>query len=217
MEQKYSKADQYYKSALKVNPNSKEAIYNLANSSYKQGRLDEALKGYEKYVSMENKNLLNLSKAFHNMGNVYLRKHPAKDQNENYLEKAIEAYKQSLRINPNDEETRYNLAVAQKLQQNGNGGNKNQNQNKNKKDKQNQDKNKQDKNNQNKNKNQDQNQNKKDQQKQNNQQEMSQDNVNQILKAIEQDEKQTQERVKQIKIEQRKQKNDENRHNNKDW
>lgn len=218
-QQKFSTAEQRYKAALKVNPHSKESIYNLANTSYKQGRWDEALKGYEKYVSVEKQNPLNLSKAFYNMGNVYLRKHPSKDQKENYLEKAIDSYKQSLRINPNDEEARYNLAVAQKLRQdNGGGGGKN-NQNKDKNKDKNKDQNKQqnkdqDKNNQNKN------QNKQDQQKQNNQnkqEQMSQDNADQILKAIEQDEKQTQDRVKQMKVEQRKQKNNENRRNNKDW
>ncbi|OJU56024.1 MAG: hypothetical protein BGN96_15105 [Bacteroidales bacterium 45-6] len=215
-QQKYSTAEQRYKSAIKVNPNSKEAIYNLANTSYKQGRWDEALKGYEKYVSLEKQNPKNLGKAFHNMGNVYLRKHPSKDEKENYVEKAIDAYKQSLRINPDDDETRYNLAVAQKLRQDqGKGGGNNKNKDKNKDQKKDKDKNKQD---QNKDKN--QNQDKKDQQKQNQQdkqEQMSQSNAEQLLKAIEQDEKQTQDKIKQMKAAERKQKNDENRRNNKDW
>jgi Ca-activated chloride channel homolog len=214
-QQKYSTAEQRYKSAIKVNPGSKEAIYNLANTSYKQGRWDEALKGYEKYVSLEKQNPLNLGMAFHNMGNVYLHKHPAKDDKENYLEKAIDSYKQSLRINPNDDETRYNLAVAQKLRQDqGKGGNNDKNKDKNKdKDK---DKNKQDQN-----KDQNKDQDKKDQQnkdnKQDKQEQMSQSNAEQLLKAIQQDEKQTQDRIKQMKAAERKQKNDDNRRNNKDW
>ena len=216
-QQKYSTAEQRYKSALKVNPNSKESIYNLANTSYKQGRWDEALKGYEKYVQLEKQNPLNLSKAFHNMGNVYLHKHPAKDEKENYLEKAIDSYKQSLRLNPNDEETRYNLAVAQKLRQDQGGGGKNnnkdkdKNKDKNKKDK-NKDQNKQDQNKQNQNQNKDQNK-----QDQNKQEQMSQENANQILKAIEQDEKATQAKIEQMKAQERKQKNEDNRRNNKDW
>lgn len=214
-QQKYSTAEQRYKSAIKVNPNSKEAIYNLANTSYKQGRWDEALKGYEKYVSLEKQNPQNMGKAFHNIGNAYLHKHPSKDEKENYLEKAIEAYKQSLRINPTDNETRYNLAVAQKLRQDqGKGGGNDKNKDKNKDEKKNQDKNKQD---QNKDQNKDQNQNKKDQEKQDKQEQMSQSNAEQLLKAIEQDEKQTQDRIKQMKAAERKQKNDENRRNNKDW
>lgn len=214
-QQKYSTAEQKYKAALKVNKNSKESIYNLANTSYKQGRWDEALKGYEKYVSLEKQNPQNLSKAFHNMGNVYLHKHPAQEKNgngqqENYLEKAIDSYKQSLRLNPNDEETRYNLAVAQKLRQDQGGGGKNNNKDKNK-----------DKNKDNKDKNKDQNkdQNKPDQknQNQNKQEQMSQENAAQLLKAIEQDEKATQAKIEQMKAQERKQKNEDNRRNNKDW
>ncbi len=213
-QEKYSMADARYKSALQVNPNSKEAIYNLANSSYKQGRWDEALTGYSKYITMEKVNPISLSKAFHNMGNVYLHKYPPnKGDTINYLDKAVESYKQSLRLNPNDEQTRYNLAVAQKLrsENGGGGGGKDQNKDKNNKDKnKNKDQNNKDK------KDQDKNKDNKDQQKQD-QKQMSPESAKQLLKAIEQDEKQTQDRVKQIKIEERKQKNEDNRRNNKDW
>ena len=98
----------------------------------------------------------------------------------------IEAYKESLRNNPKDDETRYNLALAQKLL-------KDQQENQNQDQKQNpQD----DKNNQNKDQ---QEQNENNQQNQNQQQnkaEMSKENAQQLLNAVMQDEKNVQDKVK---------------------
>lgn len=219
-QQKYNTAESRYRDATKVNPHSKEAAYNLANTYYKEQNWDKAIKEYERFLTLEKTNPANASKAYHNLGNAYLRKFPSKDNNNkgegeslNYLDKAIESYKQSLRINPNDEQTRYNLAVAQKIKQDqgGGGGGKNNKNNKDKNKNKNQDKNSQG-NNQDKNK-----QNQQKQNDQNKQEQMSQGNADQILKAIEQDEKQTQQRVEQMKAAERKQKNENNKRNNKDW
>ena len=104
----------------------------------------------------------------------------------------IEAYKKALRNNPNDDETRYNLALAQKLlkdqQQNNNQqqnqDNKDQNKEDDKKDEQNKDK-------------QQQEQNKKDQKDQQQQKDqMSKENAQQLLNAVMQDEKEVQDKVK---------------------
>lgn len=217
-EQLYNAAEASYKSALEKNAASPEAIYNLANSYYKQGNWDNALKTYQQYLATENKDHQKMGAAWHNVGNTLLQK---KD-----LKQSMEAYKKALRLNPNDEEARYNLATVQKIlkDQQDNNKNKDQNkdQNKDNKDKnkdQNKDKNK-DQNKDNKDKDKDKDQNKDQQnkdQKQDQQPQMSQDNIQQLLKAIEQDEKETQKKVQQIKAADRKQKNENNRRQGKDW
>ena len=177
-EQLYNAAEASYKSALEKNAASPEAIYNLANSYYKQGNWDNALKTYQQYLATENKDHTKMGAAWHNIGNALLQK---KD-----LKQSMEAYKKALRLNPGDEEARYNLATVQKIT-------KDQQDNKDKNKDQNKD------------------------QKQDQQPQMSQENIQQLLKAIEQDEKETQEKVQQIKASDRKQKNENNRRQNKDW
>jgi Ca-activated chloride channel family protein len=132
---------------------------------------------YQKAAQVET-NKLRRSKANHNIGVIC--------QNHRMYGDAIKAYQQSLRDNPSDDETRYNLALCK--QQNKNQQQNQQNQDKNK-DK-NQDKQKQDqKQNENKDKN-------KEQQQQEQKDQMSKDNAEQLLNAAIQNEKATQQRMK---------------------
>jgi len=99
-------AEVQYKKALELNPNYDKASYNLGNAIYQQNRFKEALPMYD-LVTKTTENKLTKAENFHNMGNVFMKE-------KNY-DKAIEAYKNSLRNNSKDDETRYNLALAQKL------------------------------------------------------------------------------------------------------
>ena len=95
-----------YKKALDKNSNLLEAQFNLGDALVKQERFDEALDAFEKVsVSTKNQNLK--ANALHNKGNVLLSQQD--------LEGAIESYKDALRINPKDHETRYNYAYVKKL------------------------------------------------------------------------------------------------------
>ena len=142
---------------------------------------------------------------YHNLGNSLLV--------QKKFDPSIEAYKKALRINPNDLDTKYNLAYAIKMkeqdqkqqQQQQNQQNQNQNQNKNQDQKENQDKN--DDQNKNKDQNKDNNnQNNPEQNKEQQQQnKISPQSAEQILKALENDEKKTQEKVKKAQAEQAKQ------------
>ena len=170
-------AEVNYRKALEVNPKSTVSMYNLGNTLSQQQKMQEAM---EQYVSASNieKDKMKLAQIYHNMG-VLLQ--AGKD-----YAKAVDAYKMSLRNNPADDETRYNLALAQKMlkdqQQNQQNQDQNQDQNK---DQQKQDQ-KQDQ--------------KKDQQqppkseKQKNQ--MSKENAEQLLNSVMQDEKDVQDKVK---------------------
>ncbi len=175
----YVNAEVNYRKALDVNPKSTVSMYNLGNTLTEQNKLEEAMEQYVGATKVE-KNKDNLAQIYHNMGVIF--------QSQKDYAKAVEAYKESLRNNPKDNETRYNLALAQKLlkdqQQN-----QNQNQDQNKQDQQ------QDKKDQNK---QDQQQ-KQDQQPQQSEKknnEMSKENAEQLLNSVMQDEKDVQDKVK---------------------
>lgn len=175
----YVNAEVNYRKALDVNPKSTVSMYNLGNTLTEQNKLEEAMEQYVGATKVE-KDKDNLAQIYHNMGVIF--------QSQKDYAKAVEAYKESLRNNPKDNETRYNLALAQKLlkdqQQN-----QNQNQDQNKQDQQ------QDKKDQNK---QDQQQ-KQDQQPQQSEKkdnEMSKENAEQLLNSVMQDEKDVQDKVK---------------------
>lgn len=235
-EQMYGKAEDEYIKALEVNPGSKEAAYNLANAYYKQQQWDEALKTYEHYLTLENQDPTKMGHAWGNVGNTYLKKKanekyeqqaptPQGQQQQgqqgqqqkkkaDYLKYSMEAYKNALRLNPSDEEVRYNLAVVQKMikDQQGDGGGGGGGGENNQPQDQQQDPNKKPNQDPNKDPNKGQ-----DQQQQQDPSQMSKENIEQILKAIEQDEKDTQDRVRQMQARQRQQQNKDNRQNNKDW
>jgi Ca-activated chloride channel family protein len=138
-----------------------------------------AIVQYQNAGKMET-NKIRKAKVYHNIG-VVCQKHQM-------FGDAIKAYEESLRNNPNDNETRYNLALCKRQQKNqkqkgGGGDNKKNNKNKNNKDKQNK--------NQKNDKNKDQNK----QEKQPKEQ-MSKENAEQLLNAAVQEEKATQQRLK---------------------
>lgn len=199
----FVKAEVEYRKALEANPKSAVAMYNLGNSLLMQQKAKEAMEQYEAASKIE-KNKTKLAKIYHNAGVIL--------QAGKQYAQCIEAYKNSLRNNPTDHETRYNLALAQKMlkdQQN----NQNQDQQKDQNgENDKQDKDKQDKEDQNKQ--QEQNRQKQEQQNQNSQKQdknqMSKENAEQLLNAVMQDEKNVQDKVKK-KLQMRGKKYD------KDW
>jgi tetratricopeptide (TPR) repeat protein len=103
---KFSEAEANYRISQSNNPKKAIASYNLGNAIYRQKQVGEASLSYAKAI----KNATERSEkhgAFHNLGNVYMKE-------KKYTE-AIEAYKNALRNNPNDEESRYNYALAKKM------------------------------------------------------------------------------------------------------
>lgn len=102
----YKEAEIDYRKSLETNPNSNIARYNLANSLYKQGNYTEAMEKF-KELSNENFSKQELSKVFHNLGNSLLE--------EKKYEESIDSYINSLKNNPKDEDTKYNLAYAREM------------------------------------------------------------------------------------------------------
>lgn len=175
----YVNAEVNYRKALDVNPKSTVSMYNLGNTLTEQNKLEEAMEQYVGATKVE-KNKDNLAQIYHNMGVIF--------QSQKDYAKAVEAYKESLRNNPKDNETRYNLVLAQKLlkdqQQN---QNQNQDQNKQNQQQDKKDQNKQD---------QQQKQDQQPQQSEKKNNEMSKENAEQLLNSVMQDEKDVQDKVK---------------------
>ena len=193
----FIKAEENYLKAVDMNPELYEGYYNLGNAYTAQQKPNEAIEQYRKIANAlegRKKDLMDdpstskkdidrckedLAKIYHNTGVVY-------HMCEQY-DKAVEAYKQALRNNPQDDETRYNLILAQRMlqqQQQDQQQEQQQQQQDQQQDQQQQDQ-------------QQEQQEQEQQQQQEEQQDMSQENAEQILEAAMQDEKDVQERVQE--------------------
>jgi len=192
---KYSESEIFYRKAIDKNKVSADAVFNSGDALYKQKKFEDAGKQFvETHKMSEDKG--KKSTSLYNLGNSMLMA--------NKLEESIEAFKNSLRLKPDNQVAKYNLAYAQDLLKKQKQQQQQQQQNKDNKD-QNKDQEKKD----NENKDQDQKQN--DQQKQSNdkeqqqqqqqqdQQSISKEDAERLLNAIANDEKNVQEKVKLAK------------------
>ena len=107
--QLYQKAEINFRKAMVVTKNHINAQYNLANTLYRQEKYTEAAEIYKAISENQKADKKMRSKAYHNYGNSLLKQ-------EKYKE-SIDAYKKSLKINPKDKETKYNLEYAKKKMQ----------------------------------------------------------------------------------------------------
>ncbi len=106
MDNKYSDAEADYRISESLNPKNSIASYNLGNSIYKQNQAAESKYHYLKAIKNA-KTKAEKHKAFHNLGNTFMKSKA--------YSAAVEAYKNALRNDPSDEESRYNLALAKKM------------------------------------------------------------------------------------------------------
>ena len=176
-----------YVKAVRADTTNARALYNLSTSMFPaawrnvQENQRDTMINYFKAAAQQETNPYRKAQAYHNMGVVLQGAHDFKN--------AIEAYKEALRNNPNDDETRYNLVLCQRqLKNDGNGGQSQQQQQQDEQDQQQQQ------------------QEQEQQQQQQQQQEppMSKENAEQLLNAAMQQEKQTQQRMQEAKQQQSK-------------
>ena len=139
-DKKYADAEMEYRISQSNFKKKSSSAYNLGNAIYKQNQSDEAK--YQFATAIKNaKTRPEKHQAFHNLGNCLM--------NEKEYSGAVEAYKNALRNNPNDDKTRYNYALAKKMlkenpPKDGGGKDKDKNKDKKKDDKKDKDKEKQD-------------------------------------------------------------------------
>lgn len=193
-QKKYSDAELNYRKGLEKNDHSYEANYNLGSALYRQGKLEEASKYYSGCAALI-KDKEAQQNAYYNLGNSLLK-------GEKYAE-SVDAYKNALKLNPKDDQSRYNLSYAlsklrqqqQQQQQNKNDKNKD---NKDKKDQkqQQQDQKKQDeKNLQQKQQAENKDQQNKDKQQQQPKPKISKEDAERMLQALKNDEKNLQKKL----------------------
>jgi tetratricopeptide (TPR) repeat protein len=200
---KYNDAEILYRKALEADSTFYKAQYNMGDALYKENQYSEAAKYYNKAIENPNIDKGTQSKAYYNMGNSFLQAGLSDKENPQameYFKNAIASYQNSLRINPKDEDAKYNLSYAKKMlqqqqqqQQNQNQQNQQQNQD-NKDNKDNQDKKEQKQNNQNnQQQNKDQNQDKQNNKPQggDRKEEQKKQDAERVLEAVKNNEKKT--------------------------
>lgn len=180
----FKKAEINYRKSLEKNDQSIKGSFNLGDALYEQKDYKNSQEQFD-ILSKKIKNPIQLAETFHNLGNSYL----AADK----YQESIDAFKNALRNNPNDLDTKYNLEYArQKLQQQKQNQNKEQNQ-----DKEQNQKN-QDQQDQQNNQEQNQKEDEENQQQQNQQQlkQISKEDAEKMLQALKNEEKKTIEKLK---------------------
>jgi len=108
-EKKFTDAEVNYKKSLNVNKDSPTAKFNLGDAYYKQDKYEDAASQFQTIATDKNLSKQQQSLAYHNLGNSLLK---AKKYDE-----SINSYKNALKLNPKDNDTRYNLAYAQAMLQ----------------------------------------------------------------------------------------------------
>lgn len=103
----YEKSIERYERALAAAPESFEATYNLGNALYKAERFDKAEQTMLKAAADSLRADGERAEAFYNLGNAQFKQQKYKE--------ALESYKQSLRLNPADQEAKYNYAYTKRL------------------------------------------------------------------------------------------------------
>jgi len=196
-QKKYDEAAAAYNKSVGDKNLATQGNFNLGDALFKQKKLDGAAQHFTDIGSSTSNSAIKAD-AYHNLGNTLM-------ESKKYQE-SVDAYEKSLLANPKDDQTRYNLAYAQeklKQQQQQNKQNKNNKDNKNQqnkdKQKQDQDKKDQDKKNQDKQNQQNKDQQNKDQQQQQ-QDKMSKEDAQRMLDALNNNEKNTQDKLKNKKF-----------------
>jgi tetratricopeptide (TPR) repeat protein len=185
-QQKFNDAEIAYRKGLDKNSNSFESAFNLGDALYKQGKYPEASTQFQ---SLTNRELSKEDKAnvYYNLGNSLLKEKKYKE--------SIEAYKQALRDDANDMDSKYNLSYAMKMlkQQQ-----QQQQQNQDNKDNKDQKKDQQQQQQQQKEQQKKDEQKQQQQQQQQQKQEISKEDAERMLKSMDNDEKNLQEKLKQV-------------------
>ena len=134
VDENFIEAEKKYRLGVSAKQNNAAGSYNLGNAYYKSELYDEAMLRHLEAIN--NSGLkLEKHKAYHNIGNTLMRQKRCKE--------AVSAYKNALRNSPSDDESRYNLALAQECaKEQGDGKGEDKDKDENKDDKENSDENK---------------------------------------------------------------------------
>ena len=207
----YDKALELYQEAQTRNPDSDTLAYNLGNTFYRLGRFEDAKKQYGRIL--ENENRVLSADSYYNMGNT-LYQVGRKTEDQQSYQQAMEAFKQSIAISPEDREAKYNYELVKRLLKEQQQQQQQHQQNQDKQDQQDQEKNQQQQQQQKQEKQQPQDQEQQQQQQQQQQVEqqqqqaqpgkMTKEEAERILEALIQMEKNEQQKKKEKKAQERR-------------
>lgn len=225
--EKYDQAEVSYRRALERDSLDYRGQFNLANTLYRQKKYADAVRHYDQALQTPEISDKQRAHAFHNKGNSFLKAGMEnREQGIQQFQQAVNAYQEALKLDPKNNDTRYNLAYARRLlqqaqqqQQQGGGGQNNQNQDQQKQQQQqgqnqNQDQKQQNQQNQQGQSPQDQNQKdgqQRDTQKKPSKMDQRKQDAERLLEAVKNNERQT------LKDQQKKVQVATGRHTDKDW
>jgi len=187
----YNASEIKYRKSLEKDQDYFSASYNLANSIYKQERFDESSSLYES-LQDNARNNHELSQIYHNKGNSLMKQQKT--------DLAIKAYKDALRENPNDEDTRFNLAYAKKIKQKEEENKDKENKDEENKEEENKEKKDQEKKDEENKEQENKDEENKEQEKEEKKDQMSKEDAEKMLEALEQKEKELQEKLQKKKV-----------------
>ena len=187
----YNASEIKYRKSLEKDQDYFSASYNLANSIYKQERFDESSSLYES-LQDNARNNHELSQIYHNKGNSLMKQQKT--------DLAIKAYKDALRENPNDEDTRFNLAYAKKIKQKEEENKDKENKDEENKEEENKEKKDQEKKDEKNKEQENKDEENKEQEKEEKKDQMSKEDAEKMLEALEQKEKELQEKLQKKKV-----------------
>ncbi len=105
-ENNFPEAEAAYRKAIARDPENADARYNMGNMYYTRENSPQAAQRFKQAAEVADTKTAK-HKANHNLGNAYMK--------QKMYQEAVDAYKDALRNDPTDDETRYNLALAKKM------------------------------------------------------------------------------------------------------
>ena len=114
--ERYDQAEVAYRRALQRDTTDARGQYNLGGALYRQGKYDDAAHHYEQTLADPKASDRRRANALHNRGNSLL-KAGMENQQQELLQEALNSYQEALKLNPKNDDTRYNLALARRLLQ----------------------------------------------------------------------------------------------------
>ncbi|MBR4738481.1 MAG: tetratricopeptide repeat protein, partial [Bacteroidales bacterium] len=114
--QRYEQGEVNYRKALERDSSDYRGQYNLANDLYRQEKYGEAASHYQQALAAPGINDRQRARTLHNQGNSFL-KGALQSQERQGLQQAVNCYQEALKLDPKNDDTRYNLAYARRLLQ----------------------------------------------------------------------------------------------------
>ena len=116
--EKYDQAEVSYRRALERDSTDFRGQYNLGNSLYRSGKYDEASRHYTEALNNPRLDAKRRAATLHNQGNSNLMAGKVQGESQmQYLQQAVKSYQEALKLDPKNDNTRYNLAYAMRLLQ----------------------------------------------------------------------------------------------------